>query len=136
MEKEKELTQNLLMLSRLKNISLNVGEHLFRCLSKHIRQLKCLDNSIRNRDEWIEQAIKEKLDNDKNVDLDQSLKQKTISLKVSPEVFEDLEKRVALIRKFRRSYSKKQWLVDAIYEKLDRDMQRIKAFVEEKINNA
>jgi 2-oxo-4-hydroxy-4-carboxy--5-ureidoimidazoline (OHCU) decarboxylase len=41
------------------------------------------------------------------------------------QTLSNLEKRISFMKKFRRSFSKKQWIVEAISEKLERDLKEL-----------
>lgn len=95
----------------------SVSPHLFKRISKHVNLSKALDNLMMTKRSWILEAIKEKLEKDNDY---QSIPKDTrISFHIDKPTWKLIQERVDHIRKFRRTtYSKKQWLVEAIEEKL------------------
>ncbi len=109
------------------NKQLKVSHHLYNHLEKHLQNLQSLDDEIKNKQQWIEQAIEEKLKIEDQHGIDTStLKQKYVHVRLTEDLKKEIEKRVKILGQFRESYSEKLWLMDAIYEKLERDYQTVK----------
>jgi len=103
--------------------TVNISPNIHERLEKHIFLLKKLIDTSLTKQRWLLHAIKEKLDNDA---MDNSPpKPTTLHVKIDAEIDKKLLKRVEFIKKFRYSYSKKQWIVDAVLEKLDRDEKEV-----------
>lgn len=116
-----------------KLLPVKIGNHLFGRLMEHIHELAILKKTQISKQEWLTAAIEEKLRFEKKSPKDGDLlKQKSVFPRISPELNEELEEQVNQFKKSRKSYSKKQWVVDAIYEKLDRDDKRVKEMLKEK----
>lgn len=99
---------------------MQVGEQLFSRLDDHIRMLKLFfKNDSQNKNEWVMEAINEKLEREQTVDIRIIPKDRFLSVKLAQPVHQKLEQRINFIRKFRSGFSKKQWVVDAIIEKLE-----------------
>jgi hypothetical protein len=99
-----------------------VSPHIYQKLEKHLFLLKTVDTK-RTRKTWILEAIQEKLANETiNDDIP---KQKRVSVEIDESTHQQLDQRVNLMKKFHTTYSKKQWILDAILEKLDKDNKKI-----------
>ena len=103
--------------------SVLVGENLNNRISRHIDRLKATEGPGQSRQRWVVDAIKEKL-NEENVS-NNLPRAKFLGLKISQHLHEQILKRVELMRKIRNSFSKKQWIIEAVSDKLDRDEQII-----------
>lgn len=119
MKLENDNTLSDRSVDRIKNYSLRIGERFYKRLSKHILYLKQL-NSIQNQQQWLERAILTKLKKEEEQDIDACiLPEKYLSFKMGSHIDTRIEKRVEVIRKVRVSFSKKQWILEAIHEMLD-----------------
>ena len=124
--------KKLLSISRLKGFSIKVSEYLYKRFNNHLRNLKNLYGNSFKRQQWIKNAFIEKLKNqEENLDI---LTQKWLHFKLESEIHEDIDAQVEKIKKF-RNFSKKQWMLEAIYEKLDREEQQTKKILEEKLKS-
>lgn len=134
--KDKKQFDKLLSLSNektVKRFTIRIGENLHKRFSKHIWSLKNLNKQSANKQNWIAQAFKEKLAQQDESTHD-ILSEKMLHFRISIELFEEMSKRVETIRKF-RNFTKKEWMLEAIYEKLDRDEQQVRRDLEEKVNS-
>lgn len=115
------------LLHQLKSCSLRIGGNLYRRITKHIQLLKNLNDRIQTRQSWVEKAIEEKLEMDDSLQLNEDmLTDKYLHFKISLHLNEKIEKKVRIIKQFRTSFSKKQWILEAIYKKLDREEYKSK----------
>jgi len=105
----------------------NVDANLYDKLEKILFAIRGLEGKTTKKD-WINKAIKEKLERENSSNV--FSKEKRLSFPIDHESLAEIEKRVMLLRKFRTSYSKKQWLVEAIYEKLDQDTKTVQTAIE------
>lgn len=120
---------------QVRNYSLRIGERFYKRISKHIQLLKQL-NSIQNKQEWIEETILIKLKKEEEQDLDECIpSEKYLSFKIKIQIDAKIEKRVEMIKKIRGSFSKKQWIVEAIYDRLDIEEKAIKEKAKELLKN-
>ena len=103
----------------LKSFSIKIAEYLYKRLSKHFQTLKYIKKSSKTKAKWIEEAFLEKLESEKDFSFDDIPVEKYIHFKMNQELYNKVEERVNLIKRF-RNFSKKQWMVEAIYEKLKR----------------
>jgi hypothetical protein len=105
--------------NQIKNISMRIGEHLYKRISQHIQYLKHLNKS-QNKQSWIENAILRKLKKEEEEDVSESLSpEKHLSFKISSLINARIEKRVEVEKQLRKSFSKKMWILEAINEQLD-----------------
>jgi hypothetical protein len=81
------------------------------------------------KQDWFSKAIKEKLKNEN--DALSIPKKKVFQIKIDDKTNKELNDTVEHIRKFRRSYSKKQWILEAIQEKLAREEMLIKKMIKD-----
>jgi|LakMenEpi03Aug12_release.lakeMendotaPanAssembly.Ray.scaffolds.fasta_scaffold03135_7 hypothetical protein len=103
-----------------RSMTLNVGNNLHTRLKKHIHLLKRLKSQNYTLQRWMNDAINEKLKSSEiNALTDQ--KETYIMFKLEKDLFDRVEQRVQLLKKVRRSYSKKQLFIEAISEKLEKD---------------
>lgn len=105
--------------TKLKHYSVEIADHLHDRLSKHLRLLSNL--GYRSRQQWVLDALNEKLKKEEAAGVEAISKERRLHLKLDEKIHQELDKRVEIRKKVRRSYSKKQWLVDAISEKLERE---------------
>lgn len=103
--------------------TITISPHIYGRLEKHITILKKLIDRSATKQRWTSDAIKEKLLNDSKCE--QPPKASTLNVKIEKNLCKELVDRVEYIKQFRVSYSKKQWIVDAVLEKLDRDEKEV-----------
>ncbi|MFI5342783.1 MAG: hypothetical protein ACHQUC_01035 [Chlamydiales bacterium] len=133
--KEKKQFDKLLSLSSeqsVKSITIRIGENLYKRFNKHIKCLKNLSKQL-TKQNWLEQAFKEKLTKQDD-SIHDILSEKLLHIRIDDPLFKEIAKQVEMIKKF-RNFSKKQWMLEAIYEKLDREEEQVKKDLEEKINS-
>ena len=123
------------LVNQIRNYSLRIGERLYKRLSKHIQFLKHL-NSIQNKQEWVEGAILSRLKKEELQEVDECIPQeKHLSFKISSQIDARVEKRVEAIKKIRGSFSKKQWILEAIHERLDLEEKETKEKAQKLLKN-
>lgn len=103
--------------------SFTISSYIHERLQRHILILKKLVDRSTTKQRWIISAVQEKLTRDASKTL--IPKADTLTVKLDEELEASLLKRIEFIKKFRFSFSKKQWLVEAILEKLDKDEAEI-----------
>lgn len=99
--------------------AVTIGENLHQRIDNHLYLMKNLGKKNFTKQQWLLNALQEKLAQDET--LVSVPKERHIQIKVDHTTRKQLESRVDFIRNFRRSYSKKQLILEAIYEKLDRE---------------
>lgn len=100
--------------------SVVISESLCERLNQLVMILKNFDDKKISKQKWIELAIEEKIDRDKSLG-DVIPIEKQLCIKIKKNTFLDLSRRVVKISKFRPSFSKKKYILEAVYEKLQRD---------------
>jgi hypothetical protein len=104
--------------------TVSISPVLHNKLDQHVYALKRLVKSGCTKNEWIADAIEKKLAREEmKMDI---FKEKPICIKIDPLTKKKLDGRVEMIRNMRYSYSKKQWVLDAIHEKLGNEEEIVK----------
>ena len=126
--KKSNLITPLTNLSKRKCFPLTISTHLFDLLKSRVLKIKSQEDYSYTRQQWINQAIREKIEIDKekqkniNTVLYKQPKQKRLALLLEDKIVEEID---ALLSKRRTmgdvSFSKKSWIIEAIKEKLSRD---------------
>lgn len=109
------------------NYSVTIGDNLHLRIEKHVRLLKILEDKSHTKQKWILNAVKEKLKKECDP---LSSKDRHLQIKMDPKTHQLIEEQVNMIKKGRRSYSKKQLIVEAIFEQLDREEEKAKELLE------
>lgn len=109
--------------------TIQIGEHLAEKIDRHLRLLKFCGKKDVRKQAWIKEAILTKLSKEEHLPPYTFPKQKNLNLDVDPVLRERLERVVNSIRKVRRTYSKKQWLLEALAEKLEQEEEEAKSIV-------
>jgi len=110
--------------------SVKIDDFLHKRLEKHLRILKHLDEGGKTKQQWIKEALKEKLEQSNESEL-LAPKESRIAVRLNEAMNRKVEKKVELRKKLRDSYSKKQLIVEAINEKLEKEEVKTKQFLEE-----
>jgi len=131
--KDQEQLEKLLSLSGEKRFSIRINENLHKRFNQHIKCLKNINRRLVTKQNWIVDAFQEKLAHQDD-SFSGILNEKLIHFKVDEKLFNELDSKVEMIKKF-RSFSKKQWMIEAIYEKLEREEQKVKKELQDKINS-
>lgn len=111
--------------------SMQIDEHLFARLKNHLIVLKHLGKKKHTHQEWIVSSIKENLEQEI---LPSSLKPHHLRFLIDTELNEKIKFKVELMKKFRRHYSKKQLILEAIYKKLDEEEEEAKKLLQNKLS--
>ena len=111
-----------------KSFPLTISIYLFDLLKSRVLKIKSQENYSCTRQQWINQAIREKIEIEKgkqkknNAGLHKQAKQKRLALLLEDKVVKEID---ALLNERRAmgdiSFSKKSWIIEAIKEKLARD---------------
>ena len=111
-----------------KSFPLTISTHLFDLIKSRVFKIKSQENYSCTRQQWINQAIREKIEIEKekqkkiNTVLHKESRQKRLSLLLEDKVVKEID---ALLNERRAmgdaSFSKKSWIIEAIKEKLARD---------------
>ncbi len=117
-------------LSKLGNYALRVGEDLYTRINKYIHVVKYLEDKKLTKQNWIREAIREKLEKDQEVSPDSISRERFLNFKLEYSLIKAVERQVEITKKFRYSFSKKKWFEEAFYEKLERDEHKAKTLLE------
>ena len=117
-----------------KSYAIRIDDHLHRKLEKHLKILKFIEHQKQSKQNWIVEAVKDKLKRD--LDLKEIPKDKRLVFKIDNTLSKQVSKQVDILKKFKNSYSKKQWFVEAINEKLEKEESKTKEFLEEIQSNS
>src|SRR4029077_4956181 len=115
--------------------SIKIAEHLHKRFSKHLQILKYVKKPSKNKMNWIEEAFLEKLAAERELSSDGIPIEKYLHFKISKPLYNEIEERVNIIKKF-RNFSKKQWMVEAIYDKLEKEDQAAKKLMQDLMKEA
>lgn len=117
--------ENPSSLKQLRSFSIKLGENLYLRFSKHFQLLKYVKKNSQTKKGWIEEAFMEKLEAERELTPDSIKKEKYLHFQINPQLYDKIEQRVSVIKRF-RNFSKKQWMVEAIYAKLEKEEQEAK----------
>ena len=117
---------NTILLEPQINHSITVGEHLHKRFEKHLHLLKHLEDQSYTKQQWLVSAFLEKIERENETDISPLAKSRHLRFKLKKQLQEKIEEKINIIKSFRKSYSKKQWFIEAIYEKLEREEEKAK----------
>jgi len=123
-------TKNDDEMTKDKYYTFEVSPHIHGKIEKLIFMLKKLDDCNINKQSWILNAVKERLLSADETGTLKNVKEKTLHFKIDEFTSDLLEKEIAFTKNFRRSFSKKQWILEAIQEKIERDEKKLKDLLE------
>jgi len=101
----------------------SISPAIYNKLEKHLSLLRAIGRTSSKRN-FLLQAIQDKLETeDLSVEIP---KERRINFRISRIMFEQIDTRVDIMKKYRHTYSKKQWILEALYEKLEKDEKEAK----------
>ncbi|MGE3556380.1 MAG: hypothetical protein AB7M93_26120 [Candidatus Obscuribacterales bacterium] len=106
-------------------LNLRIGITFADRLKRHILSVERMEGKRVTKQQWIEAAIREKLEKEKHLHPADIGKEPRLSLKLVESLSREIDEKVDFMRKFRSTYSKKQWVVEAIEEKLAQEARSI-----------
>jgi len=104
----------------------SIDTPLYDRLQNHLLALKGIEGKA-TKQSWLCQAISEKINKENPSEIP---KESRLHFSIDSDSLNEIEKRVNFCRKFLTSYSRKQWIVEAIYEKLQRDGKAVQDAIE------
>jgi hypothetical protein len=111
---------------------IEISNSLHEKISHHVELLKRLDDRGYSRRRWALEAIKEQLHEEEHQVSDEDAQKKHVLSIAFPEhTHKRIEDKITAIKRFRKSYSKKKWILEALYSKLERDQQKLTKLIEE-----
>lgn len=111
--------------------NVRIGNHLYQRISRHLLLLKHLKNT-ESKQKWVEEAIKEKLASEENSEED--YKDRFLHLQLEIKIWKAIQKKIDSLKSTRRSISKKVFIEEAIFQKLDREEQKSKELLKKLLN--
>jgi hypothetical protein len=108
--------------------SLSLDEKLFQELERHIFNLKKVRSPLGKKIHWLNQAIKEKLEREKEKVSNLEFKKRVMSFKIDSELNDHLEKS---LQKNNPGISKKEWVEKAIKEKITSEYEEVQNLANE-----
>ena len=122
-------------MDQFKSYSVRIEGRLYKRIFQHIQLLKRM-SIVLNKQKWLEDAIVRKLEKDEEQDLTETIdSEKHLSFQVNVQLDAKIDKRVEVIKKFCNSYSKKKWILESIYEKLDLEEKEIEKKASERLKS-
>lgn len=112
-------------MTKFKNYCVTVSPILHKKIDKHVSVFKNLLKQELRKQDWIIEAIKEKLERD--VPSQEIIKEKSMGLHLDPLLHQRIGKHVDMKRQFHFSFSKNKWILDAIQERLDQETENVYA---------
>lgn len=107
------------ILNKIKVISFRIGKYLDKRIRNHLLSLKYL-NKAEGKMQWLNKAFKKKLEREKNLSANDFISSDSyLGCKIDRELDLEIKKSVDIIKNYRVSYSKKQWILEAIEELLE-----------------
>ena len=128
LNKEKEEIDGISKELKKFQYSFSVPVPLFDKIQKHITVLKHTEDINQNKQRWLLNAIKKKLSREGGFESFSIPRNKNISVSLDEKTNEELNSLVNMVKKVRRTYSRKSWMVDAISEQLDREQLKVNDF--------
>jgi predicted transcriptional regulator len=114
------------------NYAVKIGKNLAERIDNHIDVLKYLKNKDLKKSQWLLEAISEKINREEHLPPYALPKEKHLNIKLDDQLRERMERIVSALKSVRRAYSKKQWIVEAIAEKLDKEEAEAKQLARKK----
>lgn len=114
--------------------SVNFSPHLYSKLEQHIVKVKGLEKmkgeKNTTKQKWLLNAVKEKLERQEGSrDIPKDYR---MSICFDPDTFAKLEKQVNFNKNFTSSYSKKQFIMEAVLEKFEQEADEVDKILSQK----
>ena len=115
---------------KLRCYSLRIGEHLHIRIDNHIHLLKKLESRSHSKQKWLEDAVREKLDEEENLSPENLPRDRYLAIKFNKFLSDRMDKQIQILKKFRVSYSTRLWVIEAICRKLEMDEEKVKRLLD------
>lgn len=117
------------------NLNLQIKAKLDKRISQHIRSLKHLEGKGYSKKRWVQEAIKAKLqsldlENLENIESDCHLK-----VTLSGHMDDEIRKTIKILKALNVNYSKTEFVLEAIEEKLNLDEKGTKELLRNMVKN-
>ena len=104
----------------------SVDKKMHSTIETLVRFLSAHDSKRMTRQNFITTAIKEKLQKKNMEEMSSLMKDRFFFVKLDSHINDEVSSIVETVRKYRTSYSKKQWVVEAIAEKIEEEEKKMK----------
>ena len=106
-----------------KNYLIKISENLHSKVSRQLQLSKQIEGKSQSKQEWVREAIEEKLKQEANdaFDINKIHQEKYLRIDIDDQLDQKVQIQLDLNRKFRPSFTRKEWLLEALNEKLARD---------------
>lgn len=111
--------------------TVKIDEQLHKRLEKHIHVLKHIEHSGQSKQKWITDAVVQKLAKEESEKISELPKQRYLVLRLNKPINNKIESKVEYQKQFKANFNKKQWILEAIYERLEKEEPKTKKFLEE-----
>lgn len=118
------------------NHTFKVAEELFTRIEQQVQFLKQYNNRSYSKQMWIIEAFKERLEREKNLNAEDLGKEAIIGFRIDEQISDKILLHVQKTRQYRHAFSKKQWMIEAFYEKLIKDEKKAKSLLKKMKNNS
>ncbi|MBA3816883.1 MAG: hypothetical protein H0X29_10280 [Parachlamydiaceae bacterium] len=106
------------------NYTFTLPSILYKRLENHLQELNRLQNPQKKKQTWLVNAIQEKIARDEHSDM--ISKANHLNLRLDENTLQKLEERMSKINRQKKlKYTKKQWILDAIEEKMEVEKELI-----------
>lgn len=124
-------TQEFSNENHLKDFSIIIRQDIHNRLEKHLHLLKRLNKMNRSKQKWVEEAINEYLKKWEAEDLSDDISDRSLRFKLDSKLHQKVEKRIRIIKKLGVNLNKKQFFLDAINDKLNREQHEVETKAKE-----
>lgn len=98
-----------------------IPESLFKRIDDHIMAINAIEQEKVRKNDWFEDAIQEKLNSTKKICPRNIKRERNLNIKLRPNISHEIDKHVSILKTIHTTYSKKKWILEAVYEKLERE---------------
>lgn len=105
--------------------SIRIRAHLERQISNHVLKLKQLSGKSHSRKKWVLEAINEKLNSWNPNEIENIKADSRLDLEISKSMNDKVNSIVSQIRKLNVKIDKKDFFIESVIEKLEREESRV-----------
>jgi Arc/MetJ-type ribon-helix-helix transcriptional regulator len=120
--------------NRKKMVNLILPDKIHEKIEKLVSYRKFSDDNKYSKSDFLQQAINEKIDKERQDSTQLTKSDKSIFFKIDPTIYNQISKHVEIVKCYRNSFSNKRWMEDAVLEKIDRDEASYRSKFEERQN--
>lgn len=116
------------------NYSVTMDGQLYKRLERHLDILKHAENVGLTRQKWVTDAVLEKIAKEESQNYSEIPKANFLMVRFLKTISDKISNLVDKQKPFKRNFNKKQWILEAIQEKLEQEEPKTKKFLE-KLSN-